>query len=113
MQSARRWVVTLIAGLLLSAGVTVWGTHHAQAEPSYAEWGRVAVLEAKKKYNAEITDYKHIGRKTLRDHVYEEKFKLIVKKPLEEFGVYVNVRFNEDTGELLNISYKEAGNHQE
>ncbi|RUT29579.1 DUF3889 domain-containing protein [Paenibacillus zeisoli] len=105
MRAAKRWVITLFTALAIS----MLGTESlAMAEPSYAEWGRVAVLEAKKKYDADITDYKHIGRKPVKDHIYEEQFKLIVKKPSKEFGVYVSVQFNEDTGELLDIKYKEA-----
>lgn len=105
MRAARTWVITLFTAWIISM---LGAESLAMAEPSYAEWGRVAVLEAKKKYDAEITDYKHIGRKTVRDHIYEEQFKLIVKQPSKQFGVYVSVQFNEDTGELLDIKYKEA-----
>lgn len=112
MRAVRRWGITLFAALVICIAAQVSWVH-AEPEPSYAEWGRVAVLETQKKYNADITDYKHIGRRPIRDHVYEEQFKLIVKKPSKEFGVYVNVQFNEDTGELLGIQYKEAGDQEQ
>ncbi|ASA22555.1 DUF3889 domain-containing protein [Paenibacillus donghaensis] len=99
-----RKILLSILILFFAAGATV------QAEvPDYAKWGLIAVKETQKKYQAEITDYKHIGRKNLSPHRAEEKFKLIVKpKNGRLFGVYVVIRFDPTTDKLQSIRFLET-----
>ncbi|MFE5322492.1 DUF3889 domain-containing protein [Paenibacillus sp. NPDC056579] len=73
------------------------------AEPAYAKWGALAVQETKKRYNADIIDYLHLGRKPISPDISEESFRLWLKDPSGEFGVIVRIRFRNDTEEVLSI----------
>ncbi|SFS58824.1 DUF3889 domain-containing protein [Paenibacillus sp. 453mf] len=75
--------------------------------PEYAKWGNLAVLEAKKHYNASITEYQHLGRTVLTDQMAEERFRLIVKKDGTEFPVTVIVKFNSSSNELIDVQFSE------
>lgn len=79
-----------------------------QELPPYAQWGRVAMQETKKKYpDAAIIDYLHIGRETA-NNVTTEKFKLWLRGKDKEFGVYIDIEFNTDTEEIINITFEET-----
>lgn len=78
-----------------------------QAEPDYARWGRIAVQETIKRYQANVLDYEHIGRTELSSDEAEEQFKLWIKQGTREFGLLVSVRFNPKTNEQLSIHFKE------
>lgn len=82
------------------------GTAHA--EPAYAKWGRVAVEQTSKKYQAEIVDYRYDGRRVISSSEAEERFKLIVRKSGREFGVQVAVRVNSRSNELIQVNYQET-----
>jgi hypothetical protein len=79
------------------------------AEPSYAKWGQIAIQEAKKKYNATIVDYAHIGRVSINPTLTQEKFKLWLKSENKEFGVYVTIQFETSTERLKSIKMVETG----
>lgn len=81
---------------------------HILAEPTYAKWGRVAMEETGKRYQAEIIDYLHIGRKQISDKISEESFKLWLKDPRREFGVYVTIQFYSTTEEIISIKFIET-----
>jgi hypothetical protein len=84
---------------LESIGVTV---------PSYAKWGRIAMQKTKERYpEAKIIDYLHIGREDSEGDSIE-KFKLWLKGKDREFGVQINIRFDPETDELKQISFKEV-----
>ncbi|WP_099159123.1 YqzG/YhdC family protein [Virgibacillus ndiopensis] len=73
--------------------------------PPYAKWGRLAMKETKARYpNADIVDYLHVGR-DVRGKSSIEKFKLWLKEGNKEFGVYVNVEFDNQTEEILKVSF--------
>src|SRR4051812_46140094 len=85
-------------------------TAYAQQKPipSYAKWGQLAVKETQKKYpNAQVVDYLHIG-KVSGERSSTEKFKLWLKGTQKEFGVFVNIEFNNKTEKVINITYKET-----
>lgn len=74
----------------------------------YEKWGNLAVQKTKEKYpNAEVTDYKHIGR-VAGINTTMEKFKLVVKEGEREFGVLVNIEFDKETERVIDISFKEV-----
>lgn len=98
----RLFVITLTTSIILFTSNIV------QAEPSYAKWGNIAVKETSKKYNASITDYRHMGSKKISDDTTEEIFKLILNKNNRKMGVVVTVTFNSDTNELRTIRYQET-----
>ncbi|MDN4493446.1 DUF3889 domain-containing protein [Ureibacillus aquaedulcis] len=80
-----------------------------QVAPSYAKWGRVAMKNVMAKYpTADIIDYLHIGRE-VGSVTSVEKFKLWLKKEdSSEFGVFVDITFNNQTEEIVDIKYTET-----
>lgn len=86
--------------------------HTANAQhkpiPPYAKFGKLAMEKTHEKYpNAKIIDYLHIGRIT-GPHSSTEKFKLWLKDNSREFGVFVNIEFNNKTEKVMNITFKET-----
>lgn len=76
--------------------------------PPYAKWGTMAMKETKDKYpNAEIVDYLHIGRES-GPQTSTEKFKLWLKGKQKEFGVFVDIEFNNTTEQVIKITFKET-----
>ncbi|WP_157273143.1 DUF3889 domain-containing protein [Neobacillus bataviensis] len=76
--------------------------------PPYAKFGTLAMEKTHEKYpNAKIIDYLHIGRIT-GSQSSTEKFKLWLKDNSKEFGVFVNIEFNNETGKVTNITFKET-----
>jgi len=76
--------------------------------PPYAKFGTLAMEKTHEKYpNAKIIDYLHIGRLTGRQ-TSTEKFKLWLKANSKEFGVFVNIEFNNETGKVIKITFKET-----
>lgn len=76
--------------------------------PPYAKFGTLAMEKTHEKYpNAKIIDYLHIGRIT-GPQSSTEKFKLWLKDNSKEFGVFVNIEFNNETGKVTNITFKET-----
>jgi hypothetical protein len=80
--------------------------------PPYAKWGQVAMKETKAKYpQADIVDYQHIGRDT-DSTTSTEKFKLWLKENEREFGVLIDITFDNKTEEITDISFKETTREQ-
>ncbi|WP_238996590.1 DUF3889 domain-containing protein [Paenibacillus pinistramenti] len=77
-------------------------------DPSYAKWGQIAVQQAKAKYGASVLDYLHVGRYSISPAVSEERFKLWLRKKGHEFGVYVYVRFDTASEELISVHFEHA-----
>ncbi|NLY80018.1 MAG: DUF3889 domain-containing protein [Lysinibacillus sp.] len=76
--------------------------------PAYAKWGRIAMQKVKEKYEkANVIDYLHIGRE-IGEKVSTEKFKLWLREGEREFGVFVNIIFNNDTEEIIDIQFEET-----
>lgn len=76
---------------------------------AYAKWGRLAMEKVKEKYpEAKIIDYLHLGREE-GNQTSIEKFKLWLKaKDGREFGVFVNITFNKQTEEVVEIQLEES-----
>ena len=82
--------------------------HAERPTPPYAKWGKIAVEKTKEKYpDAQVVDYLHVGREDKGSNSVE-KFKLWLKGPDKEFGVFVDVEYNEASEQLIKISYKEV-----
>ncbi|MEE3953476.1 DUF3889 domain-containing protein [Peribacillus frigoritolerans] len=76
--------------------------------PPYAKWGVFAIKKTKEKYpNAQVIDYLHIGRKS-GTHTSTETFKLWLKDSSKEFGVFINIEFNNDTERVIKVTFKET-----
>lgn len=79
-----------------------------EVAPLYAKWGRMAMQRTIEKYqNAQIIDYLHIGRE-VHDYTTTEKFKLWLRDGKREFGVYIDITFNNDTEEVVDIRFEET-----
>lgn len=79
-----------------------------EASPPYAKWGRMAMQETRDKYpNANIVDYLHVGRKE-DNSTTTEQFKLWLHQADKEFGVFIDIRFNTKTEELISIEFEET-----
>ncbi|MGE8079993.1 DUF3889 domain-containing protein [Peribacillus loiseleuriae] len=78
--------------------------------PSYAKWGVFVTKKTQEKYpNAQIIDYLHIGRISGPQSSIE-RFKLRLRDNRREFGVFINIEYNNETERVIKISYKETLN---
>ena len=101
----KSWMIALLAlfFVISSPGAVSY------AVPDYAKWGVVAVKAAQQKYNADIIDYKHVGRTQIQPTLTEEKFKLWVRNSAgHEFGVFVAIRFDPVTERIQTIQFSET-----
>ncbi|WP_408009279.1 YqzG/YhdC family protein [Pseudalkalibacillus sp. A8] len=82
--------------------------NESQQVPSYAKWGQIAVQRTKEKYpDVAIIDYLHIGRES-GTKFSTEKFKLWLKEDNKEFGVFVDIKFNNVTEQIIDITFEET-----
>jgi hypothetical protein len=78
-------------------------------EPAYAKWGKMAVLKTKEKYpKADIIDYLYVGRKKKSPNVAVEQFKLWLREDTKEFGVFVDIEFDIQTENVIQITFRES-----
>ncbi|NRD76630.1 YqzG/YhdC family protein [Bacillus sp. BRMEA1] len=85
-------------------------TTYAQQKPipSYAKWGQIAMQKTMEQYpQAKIIDYLHIGR-SKGDNTSVEKFKLWLKEKNKEFGVFVNIIFDNKTEQIIDVKFRET-----
>ena len=89
--------------------VEVANFHQLQKEePPYAKWGRLAMKATKARYpNADIVDYLHIGADK-ENGTTTEKFKLWLRAPEREFGVFIDIRFHTATEEIIEMTFRET-----
>jgi hypothetical protein len=108
---------TIIKSFFVVISLLVVGTasfhsiseHNVQAQtPPYAKWGRLAMQKAKERYpNAAILDYLHVGREAGTTSS-KEKFKLWIRDKNKEFGLFIDIEFDNKTEKVINITYKEV-----
>lgn len=110
----KKLLISISVTMLFSAGsvnpLTSINTAHAQQKPipPYAKWGTLALQKTQEKYpRAKIVDYLHIGR-TTGPQSSTEKFKLWLKEDSKEFGVYINIEFNNETEKVLKVTFEET-----
>jgi hypothetical protein len=85
-------------------------TTYAQQKPipPYAKWGQIALQKTKEKYpEANIIDYLHIGR-DIGENTSVEKFKLWLKQNNKEFGVFVDIIFDNKTKQIIKVKFRET-----
>jgi hypothetical protein len=81
----------------------------ALAQPEYAKWGKIAVKQTELRYpQADVVDYKHIGRDDVSGTVAAENFEFNLKQGDREWKVNVRVEFNKDTEQIQSISFEEV-----
>lgn len=98
----KKMILTLIT-LFIASTVSL------SAMPDYEKWGAIAVKETQKRYQADIIDYKHIGRTELAANKFVEKFKLWLRsRQGNEFGVYVSITFDPSTEVIQSIQFTES-----
>ncbi|MDQ0199746.1 YqzG/YhdC family protein [Neobacillus ginsengisoli] len=110
----RKLLISLSVLILLCLNcinpVILFSTAYAQQKPipPYAKWGALAMKMTKEKYpNARIIDYLHIGRIS-GPNSSTEKFKLWLKDNSKEFGVFVNIEFNNETEKVIKVTFTET-----
>ncbi len=70
--------------------------------------GQIAMQKTREKYpDAAIIDYLHIGREK-RTNYSTEKFKMWLKEDSKEFGVFVTIKFDNVTEQIIDITYEET-----
>ncbi|MFC5648936.1 DUF3889 domain-containing protein [Paenibacillus solisilvae] len=106
MKSTLKPVVTmlLLVGLLIG-----FIPQAAAAEPDYAKWGRLAMKETVKRYNANIVDYKHVGRSEGANEIASETFRLLLDKGSHKFEVTVRIWFERKSERVVRIQFTEDG----
>ncbi|MCM3765186.1 YqzG/YhdC family protein [Neobacillus niacini] len=76
--------------------------------PPYAKWGQLAMKKTHEKYpQAQIVDYLHVGR-TTGPQSSVEKFKLWLKDSQREFGVFVDIEFENTTEKVISTKFRES-----
>ncbi|WP_164545572.1 DUF3889 domain-containing protein [Paenibacillus albus] len=96
------WMTMALAVLVFNTAVV-----QAGAEPSYAKWGRLAMKETAQRYHADITDYKHVGRKVEDGGLMSETFRLQLRKGAKEFEVTVRIWFEQQSERVVRIHFSE------
>jgi hypothetical protein len=94
----------LLAGLLIG-----YMPSASAAEPDYAKWGRLAMKETVKRYNANIVDYKHVGRSESANEMASETFRLLLDKGSHKFEVTVRIWFERKSERVIRIQFSEDG----
>ncbi|WP_421662127.1 DUF3889 domain-containing protein [Lysinibacillus telephonicus] len=102
-------IMLILSTIVIGKIFTVPADGEASAEeiaPAYAKWGRLAMQKIMEKYpRADVIDYLHIGREA-GTVTSIEKFKFWLKtKDNREFGVFVDITFNNQTEEVVDIKY--------
>ena len=109
----KKILVSLFLTLLFFSGsanpLTVNNKVYAQKPiPPYAKWGKFALQKTHEKYpHAEIIDYLHIGR-MIGQQTSTEKFKFWLRHDSKEFGVYINIEFNNQTERVIKVTFEET-----
>ncbi len=100
---------TIVVGKILTVPPNDEGSAEEMTTPAYAKWGRLAMQKIMAKYpTADVIDYLHIGRE-VGTVTSVEKFKLWLRaEDNREFGVYVDIIFNNQTEEVVDIKYTET-----
>ncbi|WP_202079770.1 DUF3889 domain-containing protein [Caldalkalibacillus salinus] len=79
-----------------------------EAQQDYEKWGRVAVRTIGEAYEGyDVYDYEYEGRETPTDTIAEDTFELKIRSDGQEITKNVRVRFNTQTGDLLQITVVE------
>lgn len=82
---------------------------HAQPEPDYAKWGKIAIEEVMKKYpGSQETDYEYLGRKTLSRTETQDAFDFRVTAEGKKRLVRAYVIFNPQTNKLVRTQIVEV-----
>ncbi|WP_047980449.1 YqzG/YhdC family protein [Ornithinibacillus contaminans] len=109
----KKFVIKLLCCSLLSFSAisihpTAEITHAKKEVPPYAKWGRLAMQKTKEKYpNANIVDYLHVGRDKGNKNS-TETFKLWLEAPDKEFGVFVDITFDNKTEQIIDVTFREV-----
>ncbi|WP_255298519.1 DUF3889 domain-containing protein [Brevibacillus dissolubilis] len=104
-------IMTSLLACMLFFSTTTYAHPQQPETPSYAKYGKLAMEETKKHYpNAEITDYRHVGRNKVNATTAKETFKLRLKQNQKEWGVLVNIIFETQTGKTLSIKLNRVNN---
>ena len=102
----QRTAATLLMTLMVGLGCMAGGGA-AQAEPDYAKWGRLAMQTVHDKFDADIVDYRYLGRSGERQGEAVESFRLRLKRQDREFGVLVRITVDTRTNEAKRVESRQ------
>ena len=63
--------------------------------------------ETQKRYQADIVDYQHLGRRQEQPGELSESFRLLLDRNGSRFGVSVSIWFERDTERVVQIRFTE------
>jgi hypothetical protein len=101
--SRLKGMAVLLIALSIGFAGFIAGGSPAGAEPEYAKWGRLAMQTADEKFDADIVDYKYLGRSEMRQGEAVETFRLWLKRPDREFGVLVRITVDTRTDQAKKV----------
>ncbi len=106
--SLSKLLITFVAlFIVLSAGMKAYGEPNPD-ETDYKKWSRIAVSSVKEKYpDAELTDYKYVGRKEVNEKETRDTFHIKCTQQNRSFIVKADVVFNPTTGKLITVNIEE------
>lgn len=106
----KRYLIPLLSSLLLTTlPHPAIATPPPKPEPAYAKWSRLAIATTKQRYpNAEVVDFRHVGRTAVSPAESRETFKLWLKQGTREWGVIVRISFRKTTEQVTAITFQET-----
>ncbi|WP_377889977.1 DUF3889 domain-containing protein [Alkalihalobacillus sp. R86527] len=76
------------------------------AQPSYAEWGKIAIQQTKKQYPGEsVTEYTYDGKVFISDERHQYNFDFTLKSNGVNKNVRVYVLVNDKKDELIGVYF--------
>ncbi|UOY93070.1 YqzG/YhdC family protein [Ectobacillus sp. JY-23] len=101
----KRFAMLLVCLLIL----TTAQVYAARQDPSYAKWGKLAVLTTKEKYpQLDIIDYLYVGREKLAADIAVEKFKFWVRDGEREYGLFIDIELQLPDEQVRRITFRES-----
>ncbi|PWW06491.1 uncharacterized protein DUF3889 [Paenibacillus cellulosilyticus] len=106
-----KWKTWFLAAVMLFTlphpAISSAAAMSARLQPTYAEWGRLAVDYAIKEYKAEVIDYAYEGRYPASNNHVEYRFRLWVRKNAKEYAIRIAVQVNPSSGERMGLKLTE------
>ncbi|UGB31547.1 MULTISPECIES: DUF3889 domain-containing protein [Bacillaceae] len=106
--SLSKLLITFVAlFIVLTAGMKAYGEPNPD-ETDYKKWSQIAVSSVKEKYpDAELTDYKYVGRKEVNENETRDTFHIKCTQKNRSFIVKADVVFNPTNGKLITVNIEE------
>ncbi|WP_270181404.1 DUF3889 domain-containing protein [Alkalihalobacillus sp. CinArs1] len=101
--------VTWCLSLMLGLALLIQGPFASAQQPSYAEWGKIAIQETKKQYPEEsVTEYTYDGKVFISDERHQYNFDFTLKSNGMKKNVRVYVLVNDKKKELIDVYFDDV-----